>query len=630
MTTTIPLWIARLCMMAASLLALSSGAAAAGQSLTTLQPGAFREIVQDLEVNVVFVGFAAPHAVDEERFKRALPASYQSIHRYPTYYGARQPTGNRFNFRYRIVQADAAYANALFGYLSTIAKPELRTFYQDEYNKQAAATVKVQDNHWIDAPSVERWLAGNAPAGVDTSKYTVYFINWYGRQDFRFHVFTKTDSPDPDTGYNFGLLRSSRKIVAWGGTPPASGSDAVRRVWFYDFSAGPEYWNGNYDISNADFDGDGAPDYRIPPIWDYGNQAAYRRFDDLTGDAAKLTRFAAINLLFTTSPLYKPAISPPRLPGHINVDINLYQGDSTSNARDFLDRHFVTRELGGLQRHNTFSADVSDWAFDGRAYQTYLCFFFDQSCYGNRLFGIAFGDLFLYHGDRLMQFLEGDPDYEVPVFNYNTPTALSAGLLGFADDNWRDGTQSYVFGFLSPAVRQAGYGFSTTTTHEVGHHLGMSHPHDGYDSELDIDYGASGPFYYVWSGDESNTIMHYLDLATSFSQFDRDNMDRWLTAAYINQANSVLARIQASPRASAQAATLMAADAKAAEALVQYQAMNYPAAVVSARMANAAVLAAAAAIGVKIEPQAYQADYKAKGRSPKFVDTVDYRKRLAP
>ena len=32
-------------------------------------------------------------------------------------------------------------------------------------------------------------------------------------------------------------------------------------------------------------------------------------------------------------------------------------------------------------------------------------------------------------------------------------------------------------------------------------------------------------------------------------------MDRWLTAAYINQANSVLARIYASPRASAHASS---------------------------------------------------------------------------
>ena len=47
----------------------------------------------------------------------------------------------------------------------------------------------------------------------------------------------------------------------------------------------------------------------------------------------------------------------------------------------------------------------------------------------------------------------------------------------------------YVFCFISPEVVQSGYGLTTTQIHEVGHHLGMSHPHDGYDSETGVDYG---------------------------------------------------------------------------------------------------------------------------------------------
>jgi hypothetical protein len=41
-------------------------------------------------------------------------------------------------------------------------------------------------------------------------------------------------------------------------------------------------------------------------------------------------------------------------------------------------------------------------------------------------------------------------------------------------------------------------------------------------------------------------VMNYLELSPGFSQFDRDNMDRWMTAAYINQANAVLAMIEKS------------------------------------------------------------------------------------
>jgi hypothetical protein len=54
--------------------------------------------------------------------------------------------------------------------------------------------------------------------------------------------------------------------------------------------------------------------------------------------------------------------------------------------------------------------------------------------------------------------------------------------------------------------------------------------------------------------------------------------------------------------------------------------MNYPGAVTTAKQAYQDVLAAAAKIGVKVETQSYQADYKAKGKSPKFVDTVNYQR----
>jgi hypothetical protein len=38
------------------------------------------------------------------------------------------------------------------------------------------------------------------------------------------------------------------------------------------------------------------------------------------------------------------------------------------------------------------------------------------------------------------------------------------------------------------------------------------------------------------------------------------------------------------------------------------------------------VLSAAAQINIQVEPPSWQADYKAKGASDKFVDTVDYQR----
>ena len=79
-----------------------------------------------------------------------------------------------------------------------------------------------------------------------------------------------------------------------------------------------------------------------------------------------------------------------------------------------------------------------------------------------------------------------------PGVRFNTTEAGLGdqfGLLGFADDNWVDGTQSFVFAFDADVYREFGYGFTGTAIHEVGHHIGMSHPHDGFDPETGVDFG---------------------------------------------------------------------------------------------------------------------------------------------
>ena len=597
-------------------------------ALTTLEPGGFRAIEQDLNINIVFVGYepgGGSMEIDESAFLGELPSMYRTVNRYPSFYFGNEFLGVDFNFDYNLVYADATFENDFFGYLASIADPQPLTIYQEDYNAQVNKTGLVTDNNWIDAPSVEQWLADNAGSalGIDTSEYTVFFINWYGRSDFVYHVYTKTDEPDPDTGYNFGELRDSRKIIAWGGTTPddeESGLGSLHRIWFYDLSAGPEGWTDNWNV-------DDDLGYRMPPIWEYGNLAGYRPFDDLSGDLGKVTRYVAIDLLFTASPLYKPAISPPIIPEDIQLDINVYQMDPNSDGLDYIDSALIAAELNELQPLNTYEVELNSQEFDSRFEKVYNCFYFDVSCFGQRLFGIAFADLFLYFNDHLIQFLEGDGDYEIPIFAFNATDELFTCCLGFADDDWATGTQSFVFAFDSPSVRNfSGYGFTTTIIHEVGHHIGMSHPHDGYDYEADIDFGPSGDFYFAWSGDESNTMMSYIDLNWDFSQFDRDNMNRYLTSIYINQANTILAKIYASPKAGQVSSLLTSADNHAALALSAYDSMDYAGATLYAKLAYEDVLSAAAQINIKVEPPSWQADYKAKGKSDKFVDTVDYQR----
>ena len=125
-------------------------------------------------------------------------------------------------------------------------------------------------------------------------------------------------------------------------------------------------------------------------------------------------------------------------------------------------------------------------------------------------------------------------------------------MLGLADNNYRDGTQSFVYDFVSPAIAE-NYGLTTTEIHEYGHHLNLSHPFDGFDYESETNFGWDGRFYFTGVGNESNSIMSYVDLNWDFP-FDRDNTDRFQAAPYIQHANALARRIQNDPNANKRAA----------------------------------------------------------------------------
>jgi hypothetical protein len=136
--------------------------------------------------------------------------------------------------------------------------------------------------------------------------------------------------------------------------------------------------------------------------------------------------------------------------------------------------------------------------------------------------------------------------------------------------------------------------------HEDGHHLAMSHPHDGYDSETGVDYEPSGPYYFAWSGDESNSMMSYIDLNWDFSQFDRDNMNRYMSAAFARNANRIAADILADPDAGRAADELDAADRLLGASKSAFARHRYLAAAFTAKAAYDLVRRGARQAGVPV------------------------------
>jgi len=570
-----------------------------------LQPGQVVSYAQNIPINVVFIGYDQAN-VNMADFTSWLPATYTPVVRYPRFYGLPgRDMGLKYNFNYNYSFKSNAFANTFFAFLKNKGTNHGLNVYQKLYNDQVNNIMNVKGPVlWVDAPTVENWLSKNL--GYSANSYTIVFINWYGRPDFRTHVYTKTDEPDVDTGYNFGLARSSRKLISWGGSNS--------RVWFYDPSAGPEAWGGSYNVDDADLDGDSIADYRIPPIWEY-NAAGYRDPADLGGDLGLVTRFVAIDMLFAGSPLYDPMASAPGLNGRKIAHVNMMEDDPASFGALWMNTGKVREEYMAMQPHYVWAAQMTDVnpidTGAKNAFRIFTGLSGASDCWN--AYGTSFAELFCYFDANYSKYVPSyrSNDYVFPIHAFNTTQAKMGGqwgLLGFADDNWIDGTPSYVFEFGAAEYRASGYGFTDTAIHEGGHHFGFSHPHDGYDAEFDLDFGGSGSLYFAQGGDESQTVMSYMNLSSKFGKFNMDNMGRWEFAGYMNWSNELYADLAAHPNFQSVAGYVNQAEVYATAAMASYNGWLYTKAAGFAKQSYWQLARAAAILGVPTPDAAQPAD----------------------
>ncbi|MFC6617040.1 hypothetical protein [Deinococcus radiophilus] len=427
-------------------------------------------------------------------------------------------------------------------------------------------------------------------------------MNWYGRPDFRFHSYVKQSEAETDTGFEFGK-RDSRRLIAWGGG--YQNKAEPQRLWFYDLSANPDPWTNSYDVVNPDVDGDGRADVRHPPIWEYGtrrNNLGFGRF--VSPDLANTVRYTAINLLFTPSPIYRAELTPPEMPDEIELRLNVDSGAEAAAVERVLKPALVQNRVAVLNPFAKFSTVVDRETLQGDLRDVYDCFFvIDAEDICSPEFGDTTGEpLFRYNLQDLREDAANAPDnkYVLPSYLFNDDADPTGGLLGIAYDDSETGTQSFVYSFTSPNLAGL-YGLTDTTVHEIGHHMSLSHPHDGYDSERDLSYGASGPFLYVNSGDQSASIMSYIDLTFTFGQFNLDSQYRYLTAAYLNNTGAILDIARYEGKMPKVAPTAIKADDLFAQAKAEYAKMNYFQAAKLGDQAYRMVLNEVQANGVEIE-----------------------------
>jgi hypothetical protein len=568
-----------------------------GGALTPGEPVVLR---QRVPVNVVLVGYDARRVAPGLRAQLADGGA--PVVRFPRYYGLEgRDLGLRYGYDYRIVDAPSDFEDGFFSYLTATGTESAPTPVQQAYNNQQRNVRDVTGPILnIDAPATERYLedAAQRRLGLHTDRgYTVFLVNWWGRDDFRFHVY-RTTAVDPDTGVDFGP-KSSRAQIAWGGD---SG-----RSWFYDLSAGPHAWTSNWNVDDWDLDGNGVKDYRMPPVWEY-TWGGFRAPVALGPDLGKIVRYVAVNLLFTSSAYYDPLVSAPRPGGAKDVHVAMLEGDPAQDGTSLIDTEASLREWRALEPYHRWRVSLKDYdpipADAAQALAIWTGRSEEDGCW--QRYGSTLAQLFCWADTNREKYLPtSDLDHIIGVLSFNTTDADmggALGALGLADDNWTDGTPSYVFTFNYPAVRRTGFGFTTTTTHEVGHYLGLSHPHDGFDPTTGKDYLAKDGFYFANAGDESATVMSYNALSASFSVFDRDNMSRWQLAGYLGWTSALLGDLQGVDLTEAEAQQLSDADVLAVRALRAFDGWRFVRGAGYARSAWELVQTVATAHGIEHDP----------------------------
>ena len=95
--------------------------------------------------------------------------------------------------------------------------------------------------------------------------------------------------------------------------------------------------------------------------------------------------------------------------------------------------------------------------------------------------------------------------------------------------------------------------------------------------------------------------MSYIDLNWDFSQFDQDNMNRFMTATYITNANKVAARVLRSDDANEAAEELARADKFIGEAVSEFSDHDYESAIDAAKNAYDSTLEGADDADVEIK-----------------------------
>lgn len=448
-------------------------------------------------------------------------------------------TGISYQLTYDFVYSTPRFQDSLVKFLRSIEQRKLL------YNPWFKS---ITTNYLYDAAKVEDWyIANNASyGGFPSDGYTYIFANLtalpsvtenqlenYNSSAATPHYYA-TQYVDKDLDYR---IRYREFSVGWGGRS---------RLWYLDFAAGPEFWTWEnsgatphvpmqiatniYGINVhstygrewltqflSDYLYEAVLNLAIPaftyqPVYSRTYRIVLNVIDNRTQkerDAVpiettihpELVRRAFADLVpysnVTVETYFMPAEKMPDLQGAIIAasvtppsDLGIAPYLDTRPIYRYLQEH-LSEFTGGIRRDSTeFTVPVFAFAFPAGIYFAYTNKWYIQTLKldESNFEGISLGDMV---------------------------------LIGMSQSDFQMGDST------NPPQPGKGIGFTQTVIHEAGHSLGLMHPHQfGYLQ----DFESSPMSYWSWE--------------YSFSQFDKDAINRAHADQLISSALSKLTEAQ--------------------------------------------------------------------------------------
>ena len=472
-------------------------------------------IETDLKVNVVFIGAELEDDEKENIASKVYPEYIPLDHIMATVMGVSdyEALGVEYNLDLSIINAPDELSEDYSAFLNESASRNWTTgsyldFYGNDYVDDAFDEAFGEDD-WsdvlisgINVQDAESWLYWNVPdyEGMEDvyDGYVLYFLAPDAGDVWPYYYYSETN--DIDTGEE----AVAKNLVAYGGNYP---------LYFIDLMTPPPSFalGQSGDVANRD---------NNPPAW---------LWNDMSGDEidALIAEYIeeAIQFLFAPSYIYTPEYEY-----EYELDLILIDATSDDSVYDTMTDYF---NAATAQTALDEAVPYTEWTFeilkadiDSEGLEGYKDVLDDttetESCHLGGDAQIIDSNALIPEVDELI--IRPDGIVTIPVF------ITIFDDCGYVDNYYTmGGAEAYDDGepfgvFMATGKNQlTNDGLTTVVVHELGHMLGLMHPHQsfGYDT------GELG-YEQDWFWDQSATTMTYSwGLENAYLDgFNQDALDR--------------------------------------------------------------------------------------------------------